>query len=148
MNNDNKIARAETTIDAPTTKVWEALTNPQIIRAYMFGAEVTSRWKEGSSIVWKGEWNGKPYEDKGRIVEFTPTSKIKYTHFSPLSGEKDVAENYHNITISLSEKGGATSVILEQDGNATGEAQKHSAQNWQMVLDGLKKVVEEQSSSR
>jgi hypothetical protein len=32
------------------------------------GYKVTSDWKPGSRITWKGEWEGKPYEDKGVVV--------------------------------------------------------------------------------
>lgn len=36
------IAKVSTTINAPITKVWEALTKPDIIKQYMFGANVIS----------------------------------------------------------------------------------------------------------
>jgi hypothetical protein len=38
----------------------------------MFGANVVSDWKEGGQIVWKGEWQGKVYEDKGVILKIEP----------------------------------------------------------------------------
>ena len=65
---DNITARASTTIDKPVAIVWRALVTPETIKRYMFGATVVSDWKEGSAIVWKGEWKGKPYEDKGKIL--------------------------------------------------------------------------------
>jgi hypothetical protein len=34
-------------------------------------------------------------------------------------------------------------VTLIQDNNETAEAREHSEKNWQMMLDGLKAVVEE-----
>lgn len=34
---NNLIAKASITINAPITKVWEALTKPEIIKQYMFG---------------------------------------------------------------------------------------------------------------
>jgi hypothetical protein len=57
------VARASTIIDAPVAMVWDALVTPETIKRYMFGTTVVSDWKEGSSIVWKGEWKGKSYED-------------------------------------------------------------------------------------
>lgn len=56
------IARASISINAPDGRVWDALVNPDAIRQYMFGASAISDWREGSSIVWKGEWQGKSYE--------------------------------------------------------------------------------------
>ena len=39
--------------------------NPEAIKQYMFGTNVVTDWREGSPITWKGEWQGKSYEDKG-----------------------------------------------------------------------------------
>jgi uncharacterized protein YndB with AHSA1/START domain len=136
------IARASTTVDAPVAKVWDALTNPDVIRQYMFGATVTSDWKKGSPIAWTGEWKGKPYEDKGVILEIEPERRLQYTHFSPLSGQPDRPENYHTVTIVVVPDGGHTTVRLEQDHNATEEAREHSERNWTTMLEGMKKLLE------
>jgi uncharacterized protein YndB with AHSA1/START domain len=140
---NNIIARAETTINATVDKVWDALVNPDAIKRYMFGTTVTSDWKEGSKITWKGEWQGKSYEDKGEILQIVPNEKLKYTHFSPLSGAADVPENYHTVTIELKELQNQTAVALLQDNNVTEEAKQHSEKNWSMMLAGLKKFIEE-----
>src|SRR4051812_6972607 len=103
MNTEDIVARVSTSINAPAGKVWEALTNPAIIKQYMFGTEVVSDFKVGSKIVWKGEWEGKKYEDKGEIREFHPGELLQYSHYSPLAGEKDAPENYHIVTITLDE---------------------------------------------
>ena len=52
--------------------VWKALTDPALIGKYMLGAQVETDWKPGSPIVWKGEYEGKRYEDKGEILDFDP----------------------------------------------------------------------------
>ncbi len=136
------IARAGVTIDAPVAKVWDALTNPQVIKQYMFGTNVVSDWKEGSPIVWQGEWQGRKYEDKGVILKLVPGRTIQYTHFSPLSGVPDVPENYQTVTVELSDEGRQTRVVLTQDHNATQEEREHSEQNWRMMLEGLKQLLE------
>lgn len=136
------VAHASTTIDAPLSSVWQALTDPDIIEDYMFGTTVVSDWQEGSPIVWQGEWQGKAYEDKGVILEIEPQRLLKYSHFSPLSGEPDVPENYHTVTIELSHEGEQTVVLLSQDNNDTEEARVHSEENWQAMLEVLKDVVE------
>ena len=67
--NKGLIARASISIDSPVGKVWDAFTNPELIKRYMFGTDVISDWKEGSPIAWKGEWQGKKFEDKGVILQ-------------------------------------------------------------------------------
>src|SRR5262245_10554892 len=136
------IARASTQINAPSSKVWKALVDPEAIKHYMFGANVVSDWHEGSPIVWNGAWHGKTYEDKGIILQFKPGQKLQYTHFSPISGLPDTPENYHKVTIELAADGQMTHVSLAQDNNATEDARARSENNWAMMLDGLKKFLE------
>jgi uncharacterized protein YndB with AHSA1/START domain len=136
------VATASTTVHAPASAVWDALVDPRQIREYMFGTNVVSDWKEGSPIVWKGEWEGKAYEDKGVILRMTPGRVLEYTHFSPLGGQPDKPENYHTVTIELSGSNGTTNVRLSQDNNATEEAKEHSEKNWSMMLGGLKRRLE------
>jgi uncharacterized protein YndB with AHSA1/START domain len=139
----NLIAKASLTIQAPADKVWNALVDPQAIRQYMFGANAVSDWREGSPIIWKGEWQGKPYEDKGVILQLRPGWMLQYSHFSPLSGLPETAENYHTVTIELAEEGDRVRVSLSQDHNATEEEVEQSRQNWEMMLTSLKKYLEE-----
>ena len=137
------IARASVSVGARVQKVWDALTTPETIKRYMFGTTVASDWKEGGPITWKGEWQGRKYEDKGVVMQFKPPQLLQYTHFSPLAGLPDVPENYHTVTIALSADGNRTLVDLTQDHNDTEEARAHSIKNWEMMLAGLKRVVEE-----
>jgi hypothetical protein len=53
-----------------------------------------------------------------------------------------VPENYHTVTVELSGAGGQTHVSLAQDNNETEETREHSEQNWHMMLESLKKLLE------
>ena len=141
--NSTLIAQAQITISTPIAKVWDALVNPEMIKQYMFGTNAVSDWKEGSPIVWKGEWEGKPYEDKGVILQLKPERMLQYSHFSPLSGQADVPANYHTLTIELSPEEKGTLLRLSQDNNSTEEDREHSEKMWAMMLTGIKKVVEQ-----
>lgn len=138
----NYTAEARTTINAPATKVWAALTNPALIKQYFFGTNVVSDWKVGSPIVYRGEWQGKSYEDKGTILEFDAPRKLVTTHWSALSGVPDVPENYHTVTYLLDERDGHTEITLQQDNNASEEEKQHSEENWSMMLKALKALLE------
>ncbi|HUS03512.1 MAG TPA: SRPBCC family protein [Chitinophagaceae bacterium] len=143
MSPDNLVAKAEININTTVDKVWNALTNEELLKKFMFGSTVISDWKEGSKIIWKGEWQGKAYEDKGEVLKAIPGKKLQYTHFSPMMGLPDIPENYHTVTIDLTENGEQTNVVLSQDKNTTEEAREHSQKNWAMMLEGLKKLLEE-----
>jgi uncharacterized protein YndB with AHSA1/START domain len=139
---ENLIAKASVTINASSEKVWDALVNPEAIKQYMFGTNVVSGWREGSPIIWRGEWQGKPYEDKGVILRFKPGRGLQYSHFSPLSGLPDKPESYHTVTIELSDEEDHTRVSLTQDNNLTEQARDHSEKNWGMMLTALKTYLE------
>ena len=134
------------TIDASRADVWDALTNPAKVKQYMHGTEMSTNWKEGSPIHWRGEWNGKSYEDKGKILEVKPQRLLRYTHWSSLGGSEDKAENYHTVTYELAGDDDKTTLMLTQDNNATQEdAEKMARNNWGPVLNGLKETAEKQT---
>jgi uncharacterized protein YndB with AHSA1/START domain len=136
------VARRTLAINAPIAKVWDALVNPRMIKQYMFGTNAVSEWKEGSPIVFRGEWEGKRYEDKGVILRLEPERVLQYTHFSPLSGLPDTPENYHTVTVELSSQGTRTLLSLSQDNNASEQAREHSEKSWGIMLASLRDLLE------
>jgi len=136
------IAKATTTINAPASKVWDALTKPDQIKQYLFGTEVTTDWQVGSPITYKGEWKGQAYEDKGRVLEIEPGKRLVSTFWSALAGLPDTPENYKTVGYELSPAGDATRLTITQDNNATQEEATDAEQNWRTVLDGIKKLLE------
>ena len=139
---EDLVAKASVAVDAPRAAVWKALVDSATVEKYMFGAKVASDWREGSPITWSGEWQGRPYRDKGTVLEARPERRLRYTHFSPLSGLPDVPESYHTVTIELSGEGRNTQVTLAQDGCPSQQARKEYEKNWAAMLASLKKVVE------
>ena len=140
--NGKFLAEAATIINAPASKVWEALTNPTLIKQYFYGTEVTSDWKVGSLISYKGEWEGKSYEDKGEILQIEPEKLLVSTFWSSLAGLPDVPENYKTVRYQLSPENGGTRITITQDNNATQAEADHSKQNWNTVLGKLKELLE------
>ena len=140
--NEKYVAKVTINIDAPKAKVWEALTEPELIKQYLFGTQVTTDWQVGSPITYKGIWEGKPYEDKGVVLENEPGSLLVSTFWSSLSGIPDLPENYQTVRYELSNENNGTELTLTQDNNATQEDAEHSENNWNMVLEGLKKLLE------
>ena len=138
----NYVATSTITIDAPPDRVWKVITDPQAVKEFMFGADLVTDWTVGGPIAWRGEWEGKAYEDKGTILEVEPGHKLVHTHFSPLGGEEDKPENYHTLTWTLEDKGGRTQLTLSQDNNASEDAAEHSKGMWDMLVADVKKITE------
>jgi uncharacterized protein YndB with AHSA1/START domain len=141
-------AEATVDINAPRSEVWRSLTDPERIKQYYLGAEVQTTWRVGSPITFKGEWEGKSYEDKGEILVFDPERELAYSHWSAMGGKPDAPENYRVVRVTVNERDGTTRVTLQQsnlEGGATDEDRANRGdyeKNWAQMLKGLKQTTE------
>lgn len=131
-----------TTIKAPLGKVWHALTDPAMVERYFFGSELVTDWKVGSPLYFRGEWEGKPYEDKGAVLSFEPERSLSFSYLSSWSGLPDAPENYLRVSYAVRAVEGGTELTIEQT-NYDAERAAHSEGNWKQVVDGMRKLVEE-----
>ena len=133
-------ATAERVIPASVDRVWRTLTSDDGHSAMMFGSTVVTDWREGHDIEWHGEWEGKPFTDRGVIVDLDAPRSLVVTHYSPMSG-RPPEEATHRIAWTLRPDGAGTVVVLSQDGNPTPEAAEHAAGNWAAALELLERAV-------
>jgi uncharacterized protein YndB with AHSA1/START domain len=129
-------------IQAPTARVWSALTDPALVSKWMMGATVRSSWKKGDPITWNGEYEGKSYSDKGEVLQVEPGRRLVHTHFSAMSGAEDKPENYHRLDWKLAADGDATKLTLVQSGAHSQAEADQFKQNWATMLDGLRHTAE------
>jgi uncharacterized protein YndB with AHSA1/START domain len=129
-------------IDASAEKIWDALINPEKIKQYLYGTEAISEWKAGSPIIFQGTWEGKPYQDKGFIMDFVPNKLFRYEYWSGFSGKEGKKENYSEVTFEISSQHNSFVLKLKQQGFANEQAHAHSLQGWKAVLEKIKEVVE------
>ena len=141
------VVHQQIALNAKPEIVWEALTNPEKTKKYFFNARVISQWKEGSPITFKGEWEGKTYQDKGTILQVVPDKLFRYNHWSSLSGIEDKPENYVTITYELSGKNDETKLKITQENIPDEKTRKHSEENWNKVLTSLKNLLEKEMVS-
>ncbi len=102
-------------INTPASMVWDALTNPEKTKIYMFGCETVSDWKVGSELLWRGIYEGEEMVFvKGHIIEIIPMTKLVYSTFDPNSTIEDIPANYLNVKYELIENNGATILYATQ----------------------------------
>jgi len=137
-------------INASPEKVWDALVNPEQTKKYMFGCETVSEWKKGSSLLWRGEYEGKQMVFvKGFIQAIEPPLYLKYSVTDPNAEWEDIPENYLNVTYTLSSENNGTLLTVKQDGfenAAQGEKRYQDVYNngdgWNPILLQIKSLVE------
>ena len=136
------ILEMRTTVHAPASKVWEALTDPAMVKQYFFGTNLHTNWEQGGPISFKGTYEGKTYEDKGRVLDFIPEKLLRHTYWSSMSGIPDEEENYAIITYQLKKDGDDTDLTVRQENIPDEKTKTHAAQNWSKVLTALKDLLE------
>jgi uncharacterized protein YndB with AHSA1/START domain len=138
---------ASTLIHASASQVWDALTKPELIKQYFFGTNAKSDWKPGSPVTFTGEWEGKSYKDKGTVLKAEPGKLLQYTYWSSMSGIEDKPENYVVVTFDIKEENDETNLSITQQNIPDEKTKKHSEENWKMVLNNLKGLLEKKKAA-
>lgn len=137
-------------INSTNTIVWDILTEPEQTKKYMFGCETVSDWKKGSSLLWKGSYEGKEMVFvKGNIVDIEPGKILVYTVIDPNSTMEDKPENYLTVTYKLSVENGQTVLTVTQgdyskvaDGEKRYKESYNNGEGWNPILVEIKKLAE------
>lgn len=130
-------------INANTTKVWDALTNPDKIKEYLYGTETVTTWKVGAPIVFQGEYEGTTYKDKGVVLENNENKVLKYSYWSSFSGMPDTPDNYHTVAYELEPiSDQCTKFTWKQAGFSSEEKKQHTNDNMPDFMKHIKQVAE------
>ena len=130
---EEKIIKNTIQIIATPSKVWDALVNPDKTKKYMFGCETVSDWKVGSSLLWKGEYNGQSIVFvKGNIIAIDPEKFLAYTVIDPNNNDiLDLPENYLTVTYSLTQEDHHTTLTVTQgDYSKVAEGEKRYQESY------------------
>jgi uncharacterized protein YndB with AHSA1/START domain len=132
-------------IAAPPAAVWNALTDPAAMSAWMgepeMAIEVDTDWRPGSAIVIRGVHHG-PFRNEGTVLDFVPGALLRYTHLSSVSGLADVPAHHSVIAFELAAVDGGTAVRLAVEGFATETIFRHLDLYWRGTLDVFKTYAE------
>ena len=127
---------------APAKKVWLALTRPDLVKQWQYGSDLLTTWEVGTSIVFRNEWGGQVFEQKGTVLEFSPASRLKYSLFFPRPDLPDIPEHYFFMTYLLTENDGTTSLLVRQEDPRPSTADASGGDDGPNVLSALKELVE------
>src|SRR6187549_1402420 len=88
-------------VDASREAVWEALTSPDQVEKYFFGTRLTTDWRVGSPLTFRGEWKGQAYEDRGTVLAFDPPRSLSFNSWSSFSTIEDTPDNRQILRYEL-----------------------------------------------
>jgi uncharacterized protein YndB with AHSA1/START domain len=137
--------RSAIDIHAPINLVWDALTSPALMSAWMSdeAIEVITDWKVGHPISIRGRLHGIGFENKGTVLHCEYEKRISYSHLSSLSRLPDLAGNYSIIDFTLAPMTQHASVNLDLSNFPTEVIRKHLEFYWRTALVSLKRFLED-----
>ncbi len=141
-----QIADKTIQIDAPISKVWDALTTPAIMKKWMSETDlnISTDWQVGNPFIIRGELHRVHFENKGTVLQFEHKKVLQYSHLSSLSRLPDEAGNYSLIEFRLTPVDDRTNLTLTLSHFPTEAIYKHLIFYWNVTLEILKKTVEQQ----
>jgi uncharacterized protein YndB with AHSA1/START domain len=146
---DGDIVQKTVHINAPTSVVWETLTNPELMKKWMSETEINilTDWKVGSPLVIRGLLHRVKFENKGTVLQFEPEKILRYTHLSSLSRLPDQPENYTILAFSLTAINRQTKLAFTAGNFPAESIYKHFRFYWNVTLEILKKMIETEGQS-
>jgi len=121
-------------------KLWQALTDPAIIRKYWFGATQESEWKPGAA--WKIVFADGRVADTGEVLEIDPPKRLvlRWRHeFMP----ELKAEGEARATYTLEPVGDAVKLtIIHEIAKPGSKFIEAVSGGWPKILASLKSLLE------
>jgi uncharacterized protein YndB with AHSA1/START domain len=136
-----------TLIASDAVTVWQALTQPHLMKQWMgepeMNIEVQTDWGMNSPIIIKGFHHAR-FENKGMVLEFEENKKLAYTHLSSMSRLEDIPVNYSVIQFELKPAEGKTELVLVIENFPTETIYHHLCFYWRGTAEKIKAFVENQ----
>jgi uncharacterized protein YndB with AHSA1/START domain len=136
--------RSKVLVGAERKKVWAALTQPELVAKWQYGATLTTTWQVGDRITFKAEWQGQVFAQWGQVLEYREPDMLRYSLFAPRPGLADAPENYFEMVYLLEarETGTLVTIIQNDPRPREDEPAPEASDETNPVLQALKAVAE------
>jgi hypothetical protein len=116
---------------------WFCFLDPKKSAEFFFGISFESDLVKGHPIVWRGEWQGQAFEDKGVILEIDRPRLFRYDYVSSMAPER-----HYEVAYSFETVPGGTRIAIRQSDAGSKESAEHSEKNWTAMLEAIKAKLE------
>ncbi len=133
-------------MNALISKVWDALTIPALMKKWMSETEIDilTDWNVGGPILIRGRLHGIKFENKGTVLQFEREKLLQDSHLSSLSRLPDKPESYSVLEFRVAPVSDQTTLTLTLSNFPTETIYKHLAFYWNVTLEILKRMLEEE----
>jgi uncharacterized protein YndB with AHSA1/START domain len=129
-------------INASRQKVWDTITKAELVKLWQYGSDLITTWEIGSDIKFRTEWEGRIFEQWGKVLEVRPNELVKYSLFAPRPDLEDKPENYFIMSYVLTQQDGLTQLEIIQEDNRRTAVQEQRQGEENPVLKSLKQLAE------
>ncbi|MCW3121393.1 MAG: Activator of Hsp90 ATPase 1 family protein [Flavipsychrobacter sp.] len=136
-------------INTTASQVWAALTQPLLMKQWMSepGINIITDWKVGGSFIINGDLHGIPFENTGKVLQYSTECVLAYSHSSSLSNLPDVPGSYSVFEFRLTPVEDGTNLTLTITNFPTEAIYRHLVFYWNVTLELLKKFIEQDNNS-
>jgi len=136
---ENNVQMYQVFIRTTPAKLWQALTDPSVTTKYFFNEAIHSNWKSGSEWYSTGPKGTRDVE--GTVVESDPPNRLVLTW--RVLYDKDLSKELSRVTYLIEERGEVCKLTVTHELNEAPKTARHvSDEGWQLVLSGLKTLLE------
>ena len=129
-------------INASRQKVWDTITKAELVKLWQYGSDLLTNWEIGSEIKFRTEWDGKVFEQWGKVLEVRTNELVKYNLFAPGPDLEDKPENYFIMSYVLTQQDGQTQLEIIQEDSRPNAVQEKPQGEENPVLKSLKQLAE------
>jgi Uncharacterized conserved protein len=129
-------------IKAPAHRVWDTITKAEFVKQWQYGSDLLTDWKIGSEIRFRTEWEGKVFEQWGKVLEIRPYELIRYNLFAPRPGLEEKPENFFVMIYVLTIENTRVKLEIIQEDNRPGAVQEEPQGEENPLLNSLKNLAE------
>ena len=127
-------------IRATPERIWQGLTDSDLVRQYYFGSVIDSEFKAGAAITYKQPDTGR-IDITGDVIEADPPRRL--VHSFKVAWDPDVDDPPTRVTWEITQMGDSCLVSVTHDGFTDENATFASTRDgWPMILSGLKTLLE------
>lgn len=141
MSKNSILYGYEIYIDAPTEKVWQALTDGDFTRQYVYGTRLQSSLKKGAQYAFVADGDFKAVD--GQIIDIEANRRLAMTWRAHWDAEVS-KDPESRVTYELSSAGANVTklrVVHDQFEKETA-TYKGSVEGWPLMLSSLKSLIE------